>query len=106
MRAEDEDLSWLRAGGMRADGGHQFIENAPGQDLTGAMLPQELVKLVLAKVVVGELEKGLAHRQTQPDQRASDKRRGPVHRSGDPGPTLGRQVARRRFIDDEGRVGM
>ena len=48
------------AGRVRADGGHHLVEDAPAELLGRAVLAQQLVQLVLAEVVVGELEQALA----------------------------------------------
>ena len=47
-------------GRVRADRRHHLVEDAPAQPLGRAVLAQQLVQLVLAEVVVGELQQALA----------------------------------------------
>ena len=57
VRAEDQDgLLGSMAGRVGANGVHHLVEHVPPQPLGRAMLAQQLVKLVLAEIVVGELE--------------------------------------------------
>ena len=94
------------AGGVRADRGHHLVEDAPAQLVGRAVLAQQFVQLVLAEVVVGQLQQALADLQAQPDDRPADQVRRPVDRADDPRHADRRQLAGGRLIEDERRVGV
>ena len=85
---------------------HHLVEDAPAQRAGRAVLAQQFVQLVLAEVVVGELEQRLADLQAQPDDGPADQRRRPVDRADHPRPANRRQLAGRRLVEQEGRVGV
>ena len=111
VRAEDQHgpaLSVLpdSAGRVRADRGHHLVEDAPAQALRRAVLAQQLVQLVFAEVVVGELEQALADLEAQPDDGPADQRRRPVHRPTTHGRRTGVSCAGGGLVEQEGRVGV
>ncbi len=94
-------------GRVRADRVHHLVEDAAAQGVGGAVLAQQFVQLVLAEIVVGELEQGLVDLQAQPDDRPADQGRRPVDRPDEP--RAGRPAVRSRgrwLIEQERRVGM
>ena len=104
VRAEHQGRRGRCAAGMGADRLHQLVEHLAAQALRRAVLAEQLVQLVFAEIVVGQLQEGFADLQAQPDHRPADEGRRPVDGADHPGPHDRRQLLRPGVIEQKGRV--
>ncbi len=94
VRAEADDLLRLAAGRMILDGVHHPAKHVMRDALGRTVMAQQLVQVVLAKVVVVELEQGLAALFAQPEQMARLMSVvGPLDLAQQPGRGDGRELA-------------
>ena len=96
----------LFAGGMVVDRAHELLEDVVGDALGRAVMPQQVMQVVVAEIVVRQLEQGSARLLAEPQNRPLDQRPRPFHIAQQPRRGHSGQLAAGSRVDQHRRVGV